>query len=308
VSGPGLLEEIRAEAERIRADGTLPAGFEEKLRDDFARLCADPAGLEARAQRRTAPGTAENVPATPISRLRRRLRRLVGPPLRRLQRRGLERAGQLSSRVTARRLAFSERSRAFQQRPGAVGAVIRAVVGSSGQRGELAFPPALLVTGGELADSVIDNFLLAQLTERPAGPTLVIELPGATLQRRLSGVVEPSQLASATSVFGPLLAAKKRSLAAVVVEAAAGDLGGVRAEAFVRLAASRLLPSGRLVVLSETPGWRRSFDPLAADFSSFQPASAQTWCFLFASNGLADAKSTQSTDGSAYAAAGQAAT
>lgn len=307
MSRPGLLEEIRAEAERIRSDGTLPAGFEEKLKEDFGRLCADPAGLEARAQKSTGPGTAENAPVSPIWRLRRRLRRLVGPPLRRLQRRGLENTAQLSSLVLVRRLAFSERLRALEQRPGAVGGALRAVVGRTGQGGELASPPALLVARGELADSAIDDFVLAQLAELAAGPALVIGLPGAMLERRLSGVVELSQLADSTSVFGSLLAAKERSLAAVVVEASAGDLGGVRAPAFVQLAASRLSPGGRLVVLSEAPGWRRSFDPLAADLSSFQPASAETWCFLFASNGLTDASSVESTDASAYAAAGRAA-
>lgn len=323
MSDPSLLADITAEAERIRRDGTLPPGYEGELRAAFDEIAADPAALEQEAAALRAALVAPGPPPSRAGRLlggaarlaRRRagaLRHRVGPPLRSLERRAVERAADLGARLGTHTQLLAERGRALPAGSPRAARLWRAVTGESGTGEELTTPVSLRISpAGRLGDDALNGFLTARLAEGAPGPLLNVESGDGSLVRRLAGEGREAtgcdprhgEGACRKSALAAVAALAPGSTAAIVLAGGAGRLSGPAARAMARLVADRLAPGGVVVVLSETPGWRAANDPVAADLSGSHPLHAVTWRYLFARAGLGRISSCDSGDGSAFAVA-----
>lgn len=291
-----VRDEIAAEAERIRTDGSLPPGFEEKVAATFAAIAADPAALEKEAATGGAPPPAG--PSGMLQSLKTKAKARVGPKARVLQRTSRQKTENLLDTIATRRLVLSDRaiSGASKFVPGRAALRLLGV----GRPPALLLPPALQATeSGRLADDSLDSFLLAALGDLPAGPVLLVDGGEDELRRRVGSVVTLAEGGRSAGGFASLSTWKSRSLAAVVLLAV--GLDGPGARLLVSLLASRLQPGAAVVILSEEPGWREETDPVEADLSAGHPLNAVTWLYLFASCGLEGGKLQGSADGSAYA-------
>lgn len=287
-----LLAEIAAEADRIRSDGSLPAGFEQEVAARFAAIAADPAALE----RQAATGGAGL-----IGRMRgglaRRARRLLGPPVRSLQRRGHETLAEARDASLTWRLATRERLGGLSGRAGSLGRRLLAAPRPSAA-GSCA--PALTPgESGRLKDAVIDDFVTSSLADLPTGEVVVAENGDGGLGRSLATRLPVAAERPGAGIFARLSRRPASSLAAVVLSGQ--ELDGPRARLLTRLVASRLAPDGRLVVVSDHPSWRKEADPVGSDLSAARPLEPASWLYLASGAGLEGGTAASAADGSAYA-------
>ena len=310
-----LLEEIAAEAERIRS-AVLPAGFERDLKARFAAIASDSRALEAELARRAeaqpsatdrvgrAAGLARRAGGRAVSSSRRR----VGPRVRSIERRSLETTARLAEVGATRYEVLRERAR----RTGRTPVVHRLVARVAGP--ELAAAPApagsprALHVGPEgLVDEELDRFLKDRF-ERVAGTVVHVESGDgalvAALQRR--GVAVRGADAKGSERLGPLEALSREpasSLGGIVVSGLPDRVTPASARALARLVASRLAPGAPVVLLSSHPGPRLESDPVASDLARAHALHPVTWCHLFARLGLGEVTVAEAKDGSAYAIA-----
>lgn len=293
MTSPELLSEIAAEADRIRSD-TLPAGFEQEVAARFAAIAADPAALERQASRADS-GLAGRLKGG----VSRRARRLVGPPVRSLQRRSYE--TMLETRDTALTWRLSARERASALSRGA-GRFPRRLLGAPQRRPGGPSAPALSTgESGRLKDGVIYDFIISSLTGLPAGEVVVLEEGDGSLGRSLATRLTLAPQQSGGGPFAHLASKRPSSLAAVILSGP--DLDGRRARLLTRLVASRLAPGGRLLVVSDDPTWRQEEDPVGSDLGSARLLASATWLYLASSAGLEGSAAAPAADGSAYAVA-----
>ncbi len=289
---PELLAEIEAEAERIRHDGSLPPGFEASVAATFATLAADPAALEREARGADGPPLARAGGA-----VKQRARRLVGPPLRTLQRKSLERLVLVRDATAARRLAAAEQAGPMR---GRLGAAARRAVGAPGRPVAGPLPPALVSDEtGRLGDAGLEAFIFSSLSELPAGPVLVLEGGQEFIGRRLATKLAVSPKGHLGGIFAPLLDCPASSLGGILLSGRSA--GGWQARLLARLVAARLVPGGSVVVVSDEPSWRASNDPVTADLVSTGPVNSGTWLYLLAAAGLEAGRVETAGDATAYA-------
>ncbi len=320
---PTLFGEISTEADRIRADGTLPAGYEAELRGAFEDIAADPHALEAEVARQASlaarsgarSATMAHRAAGKAMRVTRRAagaaRRRAGPHLRTVERRGVERASRSLEVAAAGLQVVADRGRRL-----AAGTLAeRGIARASGEAGlglpAFAAPAALRVdAAGRLGDADLDRFVAARFTGR-RGPVLHAECGDGRLVARLreAGVdirgVDP-RLADREQRRGALEAlagAEKASLSGILLSGTTDRVTPGSARALARLAATRLAPGGALVLLSAAPGPRDESDPVLSDLSRGRPLHPVTWCHLLARLGLEEISVRETAGGDAYAVA-----
>jgi hypothetical protein len=321
-----LADEILSEAERIRRDGSLPLGFEERLSAAFSEIASDPRALEAEvAQRAGQPGARSgSLPSSGpgvlvhpfaragrriVARAARRARRLAGPALRVAERRSIEAtshaldAGSAAVQVLVdcarRHLAASWPGRNLG----------RISAGAPGARPSL--PRALRAdVAGHLGDEGIDQMIEERVV---SSPVLHAESGDGRLVERLRAaglVVEGADpYGTGTRRRGALETLARRpacSLGGIVLSGVTDRMTPPRARALARLAASRLAPGGVVVVLSTAPSSAEKADPVAADLGPGRPLHPVTWSHLLTKAGLEQLSVRTSTDGAAYAVAARA--
>jgi hypothetical protein len=321
-----LAEEILSEAERIRHDGSLPPGFEERLLAVFSEIAANPRALEAEVAERAGQAGAPSgfLPTGgvgaflhPVARAGRRLatraarraRRRAGPVLRVAERRAIEVASQalevsstnlqVVADSTRRRLAATWPARTFA-RISAGGSVPRPPV-----------PRALrLDTAGHLADEVLDRVIEERVVRSPVlhadsgEGRLVARLRAAGLVAE--GADPHGTGARRRAALEALAGTPNASLGGIVLSGVTDKMTPSRARALARLAASRLAPGGVVVVLSTAPSRAATADPVAADLGPGRPLHPVTWSHLLARAGLEEMSSCASADGAAYAVSAKA--
>ena len=310
------LAAIRREADRWRADGRIPAGFEEELAMVWSELAADPASLLEGATAERAPrrwldaGTrgrgelhvishrAERV----IRAVSRRGRAVSGPKLRAARRL----AGDLLGRAVEACATYWEveidRARF---KVGTVPLLQRLAAHSPSAR---AFEPPRPAGRTELADDVVGWALEHVPRPEPGARAVHVESGGGEVLRRLSeagftvsgadpaaraggagpvaaGGVPPVATAGAIAYLGGL---KRRTLAALVLSGVTDRLSPRTARAVVHLASTRLRPGGRLAVLSSRPAVVPEADPVRADLTVGRPLHPVTWCHLLARYGFSE--------------------
>lgn len=318
MTSPLLLGEIVAEAERIRADGTLPEGFERSLAETFAVIAADPAALQAeleqhRSERQHSEAGSDQPSVAPtervrhlLGRARRGARRRIGPPVRRLQRRGVERAAALAAEASVRMEVTRERV----ERLVGNSRLERVLTPVRGAAVGLPPPPSSLrFDAGRLGDDGLDEFVLARLHET-SGAVLCVGCGDGSFSARLRALgrdttgaepgVEQARLGGLTAIKR----CRPASLGAIVVSGISDALTPARARALVHLAASRLTSDGVIVILSASPD-RDALDPVAADLTVGRPFHSVTWRHLFAELGLERIVVQDARDGSSYAVSGR---
>lgn len=319
-----LAEEIAAEADRIRHDGSLPADYERLIRETFAELASYPAALQAEVERKEAERRLPDVTngvmgirGLPLRAARagtrlawaagRRTRRHFGPQLRAAERHSVEVAalavqwGSTHAQVAADAL----RRRTAGSTPARAVARVLSVSSEAGAQTR-AMPPALRFDAqGRLEAPDLERVIVEQLT---ASPVLHTEAGDGRLVERLRRAGLDAEGADPVSDFGERLGAVEAlwkrhhsSLRSVVLSGVTDRLTPARARALVRLVVTRLAPGGTLVVLSAAPAAVEAADPVGADIGAGRPLHSVTWAHLLTRSGFEEVKVVESSDGTAYA-------
>ncbi|MGO9560873.1 MAG: hypothetical protein ACLPQS_03850 [Acidimicrobiales bacterium] len=336
MTDPELTSSIRAEAERIRTDGSLPAGFEPDLAARFGEMAADPTALEAEIERgltepdrgSLASAAGEGQPAHAGSIPRRALgkatrvsrraasagRRRMGPKIRTVERRTIEVVGAFGERASTRVQIASDRARRV-----AVGSLAErglsrtaAARGAPNPRATGYLPKSIRVgPTGELGDDELDRFIVERL--EPAGGHRVLhaECGDGALVRRLQALGLDASGADARHGVGrqrrgaleALAHEPVASLGGIVLTGVTGRITSASARALARMAATRLGPAGVVVLTSAHPGPLSHSDPITTDLSIGRSLHPVTWCHLLARLGFEDIEVRESADGSAYVVA-----
>ena len=316
-----LAEEILSEAERIRHDGSLPPGFEDRLSATFSEIAADPRALEAEVALRSGQRGAPSRSPSPrglgalasrsvragrrlATRAAYRARRRAGPVLRVAERRAIEAASHAleASSTNLQVVADSTRRRLAATWPGRTFGRISA--GASVPRPPV--PRALrLDAAGHLGDEVLDRVIEERVAR---SPVLHADSGDGRLVERLraAGLVAEGTDPQGTgacrrAALEALAGEPKASLGGIVLSGVTDLMTPSRARALARLAASRLAPGGAVVVLSTAPSGAAAADPVAADLGPGRPLHPVTWSHLLARAGLEEISSCTSADGAAYA-------
>lgn len=319
-----LLDEIAAEADRIRTEGSLPVRFEAEMRARFDAIALDPSALADELARREA--AAAGSPANGPGSMRRRAvrtgasfarrvagggRRRLGPRLRAVQRKGLETAGRVVERAALEIEVVSDTTRRLSAGTIAERGLQRARPLAGMPAASSGAPRALhLDASGELADSELDSFLGGRMAAT-RGPVLHAESGDGSLVTRLRKMgldavgVDPGygEGESRRGALEALARRRPRSLGGLVLSGVTDRMTPLRAQAMCRLAASRLEEGGVVVLLGTNPVPTSASDPIAADLSPGRPLHPVTWCHLLARLGLEEISVRESRDGSAYAVA-----
>lgn len=308
-----LATALEREAERIRSDGSLPDGFEARLRAQFEEISADPVALEAEAracEEGASPPTGTGRAVISSATARRvlvSLDRRTGHRLRGLERRAVAAATLLAERAAVGSYVAVDVGRRLMAGTAAERLVGRAVGSTADGVG-----PALLGGAGELlgedgstGDDELDLFLFG-LIALAKGPILHTESGHGALVGRLSEMgleaigADPREGPRPSGSLEALAFRGRASLGGVVLSGVPDKVTPATARALTRLVASRLGPGGVFVVVSETPRSREGSDPVAADLAPGRPLHPVTWCHLAARFGLADAAVRESSTGGLY--------
>lgn len=333
MTDPELSSSIRSEAERIRTDGSLPAGFEADLQERFEKIAADPAALEAEVERRLTAGDQPTKPAgasdgqvAPARSIPRRAlgkaarvsrraagvgRQRLGPKIRTAERRTIEVVGTLGERASTRVQIASDRAR----RVAAGSLAERGLARTAAARGApnpraTGFLPKSIRFGptGELGDEDLDRFFMERLEAVGTRRVVHAECGDGSLVRRLQTLGLDASGADARNGEGAgrrgaleaLAHEPRASLGGIVLTGVTGRVTSASARALASVAATRLGPAGVVVVMSANPGPLSHSDPIAADLSIGRPLHPVTWCHLLARLGFEDIAVRESRDGSAY--------
>lgn len=301
-----LPERIDAEAERIRTDGTLPPGFEAEARARFEAIAADPKALEDEVARRHAHARAVPEPAPAASRVRRR----IGPPLRAVQRAGVERLGRSFERVLVREQVLADRARRIGAGTKLGRARSRFAAGVPGA-GERPSPISVRIDPiGHFGDLELDSYVEDHLRRSGDGTVLQVEAGDGALVDRLRrlGVDarghDPHVHTSGSRPLGALeaIAAQRRSsIGALLLTGVTDRLTPASARALSLLASSVIAPAGLLVLVSAHPDGMEEEDPVAFDLELRRPLRPATWCLLLARSGFEEIDVREAAHGLAYA-------
>lgn len=305
--GVGVVGEIEEQERQLRAAGRVPPGLEAELDRVFRQVAA--ASLDAAEPGGTdRPGADGLEPTVPRDRKARlaglavpkvtAARSRLGPPIRRLERRGVVAAGQMSEKGATKAHVLADHGERVAASSTVATRVLHLVRPGAGALGPAATSRAAIE--GPLLTWVLD-----QLAPGGAGRTTIVHAESG------DGRVVAALAARGVDARGadPRLADRRRgggtqNVAAGALEylgaSAPASLGGLllsgvvdrlrpgAARALAQLAASRLEPGGTVVVVGIRPEAATALDPVAADLASGRPVHPVTWCHLLARYGLGD--------------------
>jgi hypothetical protein len=333
-----MLSQLRAsiarEAERIRTDGTLPMGFEEEIIGRYRAIADDPQQLQRDFLTSLDPAPAgsslESAPPPSLGRhddmgpkaLLRRVkssgRRLVGRPVRSLQRRALVSGTRHYEQASMWAQVSSERlgRLACRGRGAAVLGRLTAGIPAAGPKSwdppvSHSVPAALRIDAvGSLGDLELDHFLESKIMGAAgcAGPVVQVGVRQGPLMERLSrlGLEVRSgddRGPTGADTLGPLELLGREapdSIGGIVLTGVVDRLTPSRARVLVDLVSSRLVSGGVLVLVSTDPAHLMDGDPVASDLERYRPVQAATWRYLLARRGFSNIESCEASAGTAF--------
>lgn len=287
-----LIAEINAEVYRRRESGELPADLERELDLVFARfapvdaLGSDLEQLLARAEHATFIDVlgplASNRPGGAL--VKRVIRRAISWELRHVAQQvsGFAHTAVRALRVVAERLDEVERAG-----PGAGGRTVDAARQAAGTLDVDHWAPLI----GRLLQEAPGRVLHADA----GSGELLDKLMGAgldtygveTLESAATAAIERGLDIRPDEVADHLRSLPENALGGLVLSGCVDRSTIGAAVDLADLAAGRLAPEGKVVVLSTDPGsWARGVSPAEADLSGGSPLWAPTWTHLLASRGF----------------------
>lgn len=343
-SGDGIVAEavadIVAEAEGIRGARRLPAGFEKDLDRRFDALAQDRDGLEravakgalevpqtyasrrfdhlgtepeesrlggAMGLRRLASGATRRGQRAARNVSRRgatTARRLAGPRLRSLERKGLDQVGAMAEEIAtfgqvaadhARRVATSGGSSRRLERISPGG---RALPSPAARAATRAGSGSIGALDPDVGAELMVGWAIERVGRAPTGRVLHVESGEGGLVARLAAVgfdalgadpaAQPSETVQRAGALERLGGVQRSSLASLILSGVTDEVSPASARALAHLARSRLQREGTVIVVSAHPRRIDEEDPVTADLTVRRPLHPVTWCHLLARHGFSE--------------------